>query len=142
VAVEDGGREAKQVTHRTQLLWKLVLAFFVACTLASIAAWFILLSTICSNPRTPVPETQHVIAYSCHGMTVFIPHFENAMLHWLIPVGGLFIFLSMLAAAMVVLAAANVRIDVQIHHADASSRTPQARRRGARQARGKHQKPQ
>jgi hypothetical protein len=57
-------------------------------------------------------------------MTVFISHLENAMLHWLIPVEGLFIFLSLLAAAMVVLAAANVRIDVQIHRADASSRGP------------------
>jgi len=71
-----------------------------------------------------MPETQHVIAYSCHGMTVFISHLEDAMLHWLIPVLGLFIFLSMLAAAMVVLAAATVRIDVQIHHAEASSRSP------------------
>jgi hypothetical protein len=112
------------VTRRIQLLWKLLLAFFVACTLASVGAWFILLSTICSNPRTPMPETQHVIAYNCHGMTVFISHLENAMLHWLIPVEGLFIFLSILAAAMVVLAAANVRIDVQIHLADASGKSP------------------
>jgi hypothetical protein len=101
-----------------------LLAFFVGCTLASLGAWFILLSTICSNPRTPMPETQHVIAYNCHGMTVFISHLENAMLHWLIPVEGLFIFLSMLAAAMVVLAAAKVGIDVQIHRSDASSRSP------------------
>ena len=112
------------MTRRIQLLWKALLAFFVVCTLASLAAWFILLSTICSNPRTPVPETQHVIAYNCHGMTVFMSHLENAMLHWLIPVEGFFIFLSLLAAAMVVLAAANVRIDVRIHHADASSGSP------------------
>ena len=111
------------MTRRIQLLWKVLLAFFAACTLASLGAWFILLSTICSNPRTPMPETQHVIAYNCHGMTVFISHLENAMLHWLIPVEGLFIFLSMLAAAMVVLAAAKVRIDVQIHRSDASSRS-------------------
>ena len=112
------------MTRRIQLLWKMLLAFFVACTLASVGAWFILLSTICSNPRTPIPETQHVIAYNCHGTTVFISHLENAMLHWLIPVEGLFIFLSLLAAAMVVLGATNVRIDVQIHRADASSRSP------------------
>jgi hypothetical protein len=102
----------------------LLLIFFVACTFASLGAWFILLSTICTNPRTPMPETQHVIAYNCHGMTVFITHLENAMLHWLIPVEGLFIVLSMLTAAMVVLAAAKVRIDVKIHLADASSRSP------------------
>jgi hypothetical protein len=112
------------VTRRIQLLWRVLFAFFIACTLASLGAWFILLSTICSNPRTPMPETQHVIAYNCHGMTVFISHLENAMLHWLIPVEALFIVLSMLAAAMVVLAAAKVRIDVQIHRSDASSRSP------------------
>ena len=112
------------MTRRIQLLWKVLLAFFVACTFASLGAWGVLLTTICSNPRTPMAETQHVIAYNCHGMTVFISHLENAMLHWLIPLEGLFIFLSMLAAAMVVLAGAKVRIDVQIHRSDASSRGP------------------
>ena len=116
------------MTRRIQLLWKVLLAFFVACTLASLGAWFILLSTICSNPRTPMPETQHVIAYNCHGMTVFISPFENAMRYWLIPVEGLFILLSLLAAAMVVLAAAKVRIDVQVHRSDASSRSPHRER--------------
>jgi hypothetical protein len=89
-------------------------AFFVVCALASLSAWGILLTTFCSHPRTPVPETQHVIAYNCHGMTVFITPLENALRHWLIPVEGLFIFLSMLAAAMMVLANAKVRIDVQV----------------------------
>jgi hypothetical protein len=46
------------------------------------------------------------------------------MLHWLIPLEGLFIFLSLVAAAMVLLGAANVHLDVQIHHTDASSRSP------------------
>ncbi len=112
------------MTRRIKLLWKLLLAFFVACTFASLAAWAFLLTTICSNPRTPIPETQHVIAYNCHGMTVFISHLEDWMLRWLIPIEGLFIFLSMLAAAMVLLGVANVRIDVQIHHVDASRRGP------------------
>jgi hypothetical protein len=112
------------MTRRIKLLWKLLLAFFVACTFASLAAWAFLLTTICSNPRTPIPETQHVIAYNCHGMTVFISHLEDWMLHWLIPLEGLFIFLSLVAAAMVLLGAANVRLDVQIHHTDASSRGP------------------
>ena len=98
-----------------------MLAFFIACTFVSLAAWAILLTTICSNPRTPIPETQHVIAYNCHGMTVFISHLEDAMLHWLIPVEVLFIFLSIVAAAMVFLGAVNVHIDVQIHRADVSS---------------------
>jgi hypothetical protein len=112
------------MTRRLKLLSKLMLAFFVACTFAIIAAWAILLTTICSNPRKPMPETQHVIPYNCHGMTVFISHLENAMLHWLIPFECLLIFLSLVAAAMVVLAYAKVRIDVQINPADASSRTP------------------
>ena len=112
------------MTRRIQLLSKLLLAFFVACTLAILAAWAILLTTICSNPRTPMPETQHVIAYNCHGMTVFISHLENTMLHWLIPLECLFIFLSLVAAAIVVLAHAKVRIDMQIHNADASSKSP------------------
>jgi hypothetical protein len=101
-----------------------LLAFFVACTLASLGAWAFLLTTICSNPRTPMPETRHVIPYNCHGMTVFISPLDEAMLHWLIPIEGLFIFLSLLAATMVLLAAAKVRIDVQIHVTDASSRSP------------------
>lgn len=57
-------------------------------------------------------------------MTVYISSLEDALLHWLIPILVLFIFLSILAAAMVFLAAANVRIDVQIKRADASSRSP------------------
>ena len=109
------------MTRRIKLLSKLLLAFFVAGTLAILAAWAILLTTICSNPRTPMPETQHVIRYNCHGMTVFISHLENAMLHWLIPLECLFILLSLVGAVMVVLAHAKVRIDVQIHPADASS---------------------
>jgi hypothetical protein len=112
------------MARRIQLLSKLLFAFFVACTFAILAAWAILLTTICSNPQVPIAETRHVILYNCHGMTVFISHIENAMLHWLIPLECLFIFLSLLAAAMVVIAHATVRINVQIHHpADGSSRT-------------------
>ena len=70
-----------------------------------------------------MPGTQQVIALSCHGMTVFISPFENALRHWLIPVSGLFVFLSMLAAAMVVLAVAKVRINVQVRHSDTSGRS-------------------
>jgi hypothetical protein len=111
------------VTRRTQRLWKLLLALSVACTFASLAAWAVLLTRICSNPRTPMPKTQHDIAYNCHGMTVFISHLESAMLHWLIPILGLFIVLSLVAAAMAVLAAANVRIDVRIRRTDASGKS-------------------
>ena len=95
-----------RVTIRIPLRWILLLGFFVTCMLAALVAWAILLSTIHSNPRVPVPATQHVVPYNCHGMTVFISHWENAMLHWLIPLEVLFIFLSFAAAVVVVIHAA------------------------------------
>ena len=101
--------------------WKRVLAFFVACTLGVSGAWFFLLTTICSNPRTPTEQAGHAIPYSCHGMTVFISSFEQAMLEWLIPIGGLFVLLTVIAAAMVALASVKVRIDVRIRHRDGSA---------------------
>ena len=52
-----------------------------------------------------MPETQHVIPYNYHGMTVFISPLEDAMRDWLIPIGGVFIFLSLVAAAMLFVAA-------------------------------------
>src|SRR5712664_1703512 len=95
-----------RVTFRIPLFWTLLLAFSFACAVACVVAWFILLSTICSNPRTPVPQTQHVIPYNCHGMKVFISPSEDARLHWLVPMELLFIVLSLVAAAMVVQAVA------------------------------------
>jgi len=95
-----------RVTFRISLLWTLLLALFCACVVACVGAWFVLLSTICSNPRTPVPQAQHVIPYNCHGMRVFISPLQDAMLHWLGPIGLLFILLSLVAAAMLVQAAA------------------------------------
>ena len=108
---------------RIQLLAKLLLAFFVACALGCVVGWGILLTTICSsNPRTPVPETQHIIAYSCHGMTVFMSPLQDALRTWLTPLGLLFIFLSLVAAGMVVLSYAKVRVDVQVDVADSSGK--------------------
>lgn len=71
-----------------------------------------------------MPETQHVIAYNCHGMTVFVTPVENALHYLLIPVEALFIVLSILAAAMAVLTAADVRIDVEVHAEDVSNKGP------------------
>ena len=106
-----------RVTFRIPLLWTLLLAFFFACVVACLVAWFILLSTICSNPRTPVPAAQHVIPYNCHGMKVFISPLQDAMLHWLVPSGFLFILLSFVAGAMVVRAAAKAwQSDVRGRH--------------------------
>lgn len=108
--------------NRRILLWKLLFAFFATCAVGTVAAWGILLTSFCSNPRTPMPETQHVIAYNCHGMTVFVTPFENVLHYLLIPLGGLFTLLSIFAGAMVVLTIANVRIDVQIHVEDTSNK--------------------
>jgi len=88
-------------------LWTLLLAASFAGVVACVVGWFILLSTICSNPRTPVPQTQHVIPYSCHGMQFFLSPLGDAMLHWLIPVGLLCMVLSLVAAAMVARPIAN-----------------------------------
>jgi len=93
-----------RVTFRIHLGWTLLFAFCLAGLVACVAAWFVLLSTICSSPRTPAPQAQ--VAYSCHGMTVFISPLQDALLHWLTPTGLLFILLGMVAAAKGVQAAA------------------------------------
>ena len=74
------------MTRQVPLRSKLLFALCIACPLLPFAAWAFLLTTICSNPRTPCPETHHVTAYGCHGMTVFISDLESAMLHWIIPI--------------------------------------------------------
>jgi hypothetical protein len=81
------------VKRHIPLRSKLLFALCIACPLLPFAAWAYLLTTICSNPRTPEPETHHVTAYSCHGMTVYISDLESAMLHWAIPIGGVFFIL-------------------------------------------------
>jgi hypothetical protein len=106
-----------RATFRIPLLWTMLLAFCFACVVACLVAWFILLSTLCSNPRTPVPQTQHVIPYNCHGMKVFISPLDDAMLHWLGPIGLVFILLSLIAAAMVAQAIARtLQNDVRGRH--------------------------
>src|SRR3954469_5217197 len=118
-----------RVTLRIPLLWTLLFAFSLACVVAFVVAWFILLSNICSNPRSPVPQTQHVILYNCHGMKVFISPLEDAMLHWLTPVGLLFILLMMLAGAMVAQAIARTwQSDVHGRIADADPKLTTSRR--------------
>lgn len=122
------GKKTIAVTRRAELIWKALLALFVACALASLVAWGVLLTAICSSTRSPAPESQHFIPYSCHGMTVFMSPLQDAMRQWLIPIGGLFVVLSVIAALMVFLAAAKVRVDVQIHVTDASGGSRPAER--------------
>jgi len=113
--------------RRIQLLCWALLVFFTACTLACVVAWGILLTTICSNnPRTPVPQTRHVIPYNCHGMTVFMSPLQDALRTWLTPLGLLFMFLGLLAGVMLVLSYAKVRIDVHVDVTDTSGKTPPA----------------
>ena len=109
------------MTPRLSLRRKLLLGFLVACSLLTLSAWAVLAATICSNPRAPVPETQHVIPYNCHGMTVYISNLQDWLLHWLFPV---FMLLSLIAAAMALLAAVKVRIDVQVQVNDTAGRRP------------------
>lgn len=102
------------MTHRAHLLWKVLLGICAAGAVAGVACWGILLTSFCSSPRTPSPETQVDIPYNCHGMTVYISHFQDALRYWIGPVEILFIVLSVLAGAMVILGFAKVRIDVRI----------------------------
>ena len=109
------------MTPQVPLRSKLLFALCIACPLLPFAAWAFLLTTICSNPRTPDPETHHVTAYSCHGMTVFISDLESAMLHWIIPIGGVFfILLGILAGLAAVLSMSSIQVDVKIEVMDAS----------------------
>jgi hypothetical protein len=108
--------------HQIPLRSKLLFALCIACPLLPFTAWAFLLTTICSNPRTPVLETRHVTAYSCHGTTVFISDLENTMLHWTLPIGGVFILLGILAGIAAVLSMASIRVDVEIKVSGPSDR--------------------
>lgn len=107
------------MTGQISLRWKLLVAFFISCGLGSFLAWGVLLTSLCSDPRVPVPGTRD-IAYNCHGAIVFISHLESALRHWLIPVGGLFIVLGLLAAFGALIASGHVRIKLSIEVTDTS----------------------
>ena len=102
-----------------KLLFKLLAGFFSACALASLVAWGIVLTTLCESPRTPGPDTQHFIAYNCHGMTVYLSPLQDALRTWLIPV---FITFGLLAGVAALFAIAKIRFDVQIRVRDASGK--------------------
>ena len=95
-----------RVTLRIPIFPALLLALSFAGFIACLVAWFILLSTICSNPRAAQPQTQHVVPYSCHGMTVFISPVDDALRNWLGPAGMLFMSIGVLAGALIARTAA------------------------------------
>ena len=54
-------------------------------------------------------------------MTVFISDLESAMLHWIIPIGGVFfILLGILAGVAAVLSMSRIQVDVKIKVMDGS----------------------
>ena len=56
-------------------------------------------------------------------MTVFISDLESAMLHWIIPIGGVFfILLGVLAGVAAVLSMSSIQVDVKIKVVGASGR--------------------
>lgn len=119
--MDDRSKDSQDVKHQIPLRSKLLFALCIALPLLPFAAWVFLLTNICSNPRTPDPETHHVTAYSCHGTTVFISDIESAMLHWVIPIGGVFfILLGILAGGAAVLSMARIQVDVKITDLDTS----------------------
>jgi len=103
-----------------KFFWKVLLAFLVAGTLGAFAAWATLLTRLCSDPSAHALDAQHVIAYSCHGMIVYMSRFEDGLHHWLIPIGGIFILLTVVTTVLALLSAAKVRIDVQVHYRNPS----------------------
>jgi hypothetical protein len=68
-----------------KIAWKLLAGFLVVCLSAGMLTWFVLLGTICSEPKAPVVATNHIIQYNCHGSIVYITPFQDALLNWLVP---------------------------------------------------------
>ena len=65
-------------------------------------------------------ETQNIIAYNCHGMTVYISPLADLLKNMLIPAMVLFVLLGLVAALMVLLSTADIRIKVEAHIVDKS----------------------
>ena len=91
---------------------KLLLTVLLVCSIILLGAWAFVAATICTNPRTPVPQTQQVIPYNCHGMTVYLSSTQNLLLYWLFPVFALF---SLAAAVVALSAVVKMRINVNVH---------------------------
>jgi ABC-type microcin C transport system permease subunit YejB len=74
-----------QLNKLTANVWKLIGFALRCCVIILLGLWILLLSTICSSPRSPVAATGNTIPYNCHGSIVFITSAQHAFLIWLIP---------------------------------------------------------
>jgi hypothetical protein len=66
--------------------WNVLSLALQACAYFCLALWIYLLSTICSSPSAPDAVSGNIIAYNCHGSTVFISRTQDILLVGLIPV--------------------------------------------------------
>jgi len=87
---------------RVTRLWAALAGLGFVGVLTSLVLWFVLLSNICLNPRTPNSATQNTIPTSCHGNTVFITPSEHFQLQWLGPIGLLFMLVSFVSLALAI----------------------------------------
>jgi hypothetical protein len=76
--------------------WQLLKWALQTCAIIGIAAWFILLGTVCSSRQAP--DAANSITYSCHGSIVYITELQHLLLTWLIPVLFVMGFIGMAVA--------------------------------------------
>ena len=87
---------------RVTKLWAALAGLGFVGLLTSVVLWFVLLSNLCLNPRTPSAATQNTIPTSCHGSIVFITPSEQFQLEWLGPIGMLFMLVSFVGLALAI----------------------------------------
>ena len=124
MTLAESGEGEKRMTRGKQLLWKLLFAWCLVCAIGSLLAWGVLLTAVCSTPHDHMPDPQHTIPYSCHGMTVFLSAFEESLHRWLIPTGALFTVLSVIAGVMVALSTGKVKVKMEFRVEDTSKGKP------------------
>ena len=102
----------------------MLFAFFLVGAVGSLLAWGILLTAVCSTPQAHAPDGLHTVAYSCHGLTVFMSSFEAFLRLWLIPLGMFFTVLSVIAGVMVAVSTGKLRLTVTVRLEDSSQGKP------------------
>ena len=68
---------------------RFVLGAFFTLLAANLVAWFWVLGKLCVEPAQFDAATAHIVAYNCHGRTVFITPLDNGLRQWLVPVQAL-----------------------------------------------------